>query len=83
VLCQAVREALVTSPADGCYRPVRAALVALAAPSPLPVCWYGHQDVAWIAYYEVMRRLGLALYPPVDSEHLADWAALARSGGPG
>jgi hypothetical protein len=75
VLRQGVRGGLRASLADGFYLPVRAAL------GPVPVCWYGQQDAAWIAYYDVLRRLGLARYPSADGGHLDDWVALARSGG--
>jgi hypothetical protein len=63
---------------DGFHRPVRSLL---AAGGPLPVCWYGQQDAWWVAYYDVLHRLGLAEYPRAESEHLADWATLVRSCG--
>jgi hypothetical protein len=78
VLRQGVRAALQTSLADGFYLPIRAALT---AHGPLPVAWYGQQESYWIAYYDVLRRLGLARYRPADNDHLDDWAALARSCG--
>jgi hypothetical protein len=78
VLREGVWEALRTSLADGFYLPVRHAL---AAGKPLPVAWYGQQDSYWIAYYDVARSLGLARFRPADSDHLDDWATLARSCG--
>jgi hypothetical protein len=75
VLRQGVRDALYTSLAHGFFLPVRTALGAI------PVCWYGQQDAFWIAYYDALRRLGLARYPSVLEEHLDDWAALTRSCG--
>ena len=64
--------------AHGFHLPVRAAL---ASEGPLPVCWYGQQDASWVAYYDVLHRLGLARYGPDETVHLADWAALVRSCG--
>jgi hypothetical protein len=78
VLRQGVRAALQTSLADGIYLPVRATLTAHA---PLPVAWYGQQESYWIAYYDVLRRLGLARYRPADNDHLDEWAVLGRSCG--
>ncbi|WP_233604324.1 DUF6745 domain-containing protein [Micromonospora sp. HM5-17] len=78
VLRQGVRDALRTSLADGFYLPVRAAL---AGHGPLPVAWYGQQEAHWIAYYDALRRLGLARYRPSDNDQLDDWATLARSCG--
>lgn len=78
VLHRGVRGALHRSLAHGFYLPVRAAL---AGAGPLPVCWYGQQDAAWIAYYDMLRRLDLAGYRPADEDHLDEWATLARSGG--
>ncbi|MFG1677007.1 DUF6745 domain-containing protein [Micromonospora sp. NPDC049282] len=78
VLHQGVRTALHRSLAHGFYLPVRAAL---AGDAPLPVCWYGQQDASWIAYYDVLRRLGLAGYRPDQADHLDSWAGLARSCG--
>ena len=75
VLHQGIRVALHRSLADGFRTPVRAAL------GPVPVCWYGQQDAAWIAYYDALHRLGLARYRPDELEHLGHWAALARSCG--
>ena len=76
MLRRGVWEALAASLADGFHRPVRAAL-----PAGLPVVWYGQQDSSWIAYYDVLRRLGLATFPASDEEHLDDWATLARASG--
>jgi hypothetical protein len=78
VLHQGVRVALHRSLAHGCYLPVRAAL---ADNGPVPVCWYGQQDAPWIAYYDMLPRLGLARYGPDEAEHLDAWAGLARSCG--
>ncbi|MEV0425693.1 DUF6745 domain-containing protein [Micromonospora sp. NPDC050495] len=78
VLHQGVRTALHRSLAHGYYLPVRAAL---AGDGPVPVCWYGQQDAYWIAYYDVLHRLGLARYGPDEAEHLDAWAGLARSCG--
>jgi hypothetical protein len=78
VLRQGVRAALETSLADGFYRPIRAVL---ATGAPLPVAWYGQQDSHWIAYYDVLRRLGLARYRSADDKQFDEWATLARSCG--
>jgi hypothetical protein len=78
VLHQGIRTALHRSLAHGFYLPVRASL---AANGPVPVCWYGQQDASWIAYYEILHRLGLARYAPDGADHLGDWAALVRSCG--
>jgi len=78
VLRQGVRVALETSLGAGFYLPVRAVL---GAPGRLPVGWYGQQDAGWIAYYDVLRRLGLGRYAGADDEGLDDWATLARSCG--
>ncbi|MFD0520690.1 DUF6745 domain-containing protein [Paractinoplanes durhamensis] len=71
---QGVREALFRTLADQIYHPIRAAL----GPA-LPVCWYGHQDAAWIAHLEVLRRLGLISVG--DGSAFVAWTTLARSGG--
>jgi hypothetical protein len=63
---------------QGFYLPIRAALT---AHGPLPAAWYGQQESYWIAYYDVLRRLGLARYRPADNDHLDGWAALAQSCG--
>jgi hypothetical protein len=78
VLRQGVRAALRTSLADGFYLPIRAML---AVDGPLPVAWYGQQEAHWIAYYDVLRRLGLARYRRTDNDQLDDWATLAQSCG--
>jgi hypothetical protein len=56
-------------------------LPVLGLPGRLPVGWYGQQDSGWIAYYDMMRRLGLGRYASADDAGLDDWAALARSCG--
>jgi hypothetical protein len=76
VLHQGIRTALHRSLAQGFRAPVRMALAA-----PVPTCWYGQQDAAWIAYYDALHRLGLARYGPNQLDHLGHWAALARSCG--
>lgn len=78
VLRQGVRVALEASLVRGFAWRIR---TALAAPGPLPVAWYGQQDSPWIAYYDVLRRLGLVRYARPDDEQLDEWAALARSSG--
>ena len=78
VLHQGLRTALHRSLADGFRTPV---LAVLASGKPVPVCWYGQQDAAWVAYYDALHRLELARYQPGDLEHLGHWAALARSCG--
>jgi hypothetical protein len=78
VLHQGVRAALHRSLATGFYLPVRATL---ASDGPAPVCWYGQQDASWVAYYDVLNRLGLAQYGPTEIGHLDEWAALVRSCG--
>jgi len=75
VLHQGVRTALHRSLAQGFRALVRSAL------ADLPVCWYGQQEASWIAYYDVLHRLGLARYQPDDLDRLGHWAALARSCG--
>lgn len=75
LLRQGVREALFAGLA-GVYLPQRAALGGTAT---VPVGWYGNQDAAWIAYFDAMRRLGLARFP---HEQVFDtWVTLARSAG--
>jgi hypothetical protein len=76
LLRQGVRDALWTSLAVGFYLPVRAALA-----GPVPSAWYGQQDAHWVAYYDVLRRLGLAQYRRSDETQFDDWATLARSTG--
>jgi Domain of unknown function (DUF6745) len=78
VLHQGIRTALHRSLAHGFRAPVR---TALAGRGPVPVCWYGQHDAAWVAYYDVLHRLGLASYQPDDLDHLGHWTALARSCG--
>jgi uncharacterized protein DUF6745 len=79
VVHQGIRGALHRSLAQGFRAPVRAALA--SDPTRVPVCWYGQQEAAWIAYYDALHRLGLARYEPDDLDHLDHWAALARSCG--
>lgn len=78
VLHQGVRAALHHSLVRGFCLPVRATLV---NNGQVPVCWYGQQDGSWIAYYDTLHQLGLAHYGPEATDHLAQWAALARSCG--
>ena len=78
VLHQGIHTALHRSLARGFRQPVRDAL---ASAGPVPVCWYGQQDANWIAYYDVLNRLGLGRYRPEDLDHLDHWAAVARSCG--
>ncbi|MEV4407886.1 DUF6745 domain-containing protein [Actinoplanes sp. NPDC049598] len=73
ILTQGVRDALFRT-FSAFYLPVRAALGV-----PPPVGWYGQQDGWWIAYLDVLRRLGLAA--PKASGELGAWEALARSAG--
>jgi len=80
VLQQGVRDALRTSLVDGFSLPVRAALAAVGR-QPVPTAWYGQQDAHWVAYYDVLRRLGLARYRRADETQLDEWATLARSAG--
>jgi hypothetical protein len=79
VLHQGIRTALHHSLAQGFRAPARAALP--GNPAHVPVCWYGQQDAAWVAYYDALHRLGLANYRPDDLDHLGYWAALVRSCG--
>lgn len=82
VLHRGVRTALHRSLAHGFAFPVRAALAGESASDrPVPVCWYGQQDASWVAYYDVLHRLGLARYGPDETEHLREWATLVRSCG--
>ncbi|SEG90103.1 hypothetical protein SAMN04489712_12539 [Thermomonospora echinospora] len=78
VLHQGIRTALHRSLAHGFRVPVRSTL---AGSGPVPACWYGQQDAAWVAYYDALHRLGLAHYGPDELDHLGHWAALARSCG--
>jgi hypothetical protein len=78
VLRQTIRDALRTALMDSVALRVRAAL----GPTPTtPICWYGQQDAYWIAHYDILRRLGLAHYPPPQAAGLDAWATLARSTG--
>jgi hypothetical protein len=79
VLHQGIRIALHRSLAHGFRALIRDTLA--GNPACVPVCWYGQQDAAWVAYYDVLHRLGLARYGPDDLDHLGYWAALARSCG--
>jgi hypothetical protein len=78
VLHQGIHGALYRSLAQGFRVRVREALT---GGGPMPVCWYGQQDAAWIAYYDALHRLGLASYGPEELEHLGQWAAVSRSCG--
>jgi hypothetical protein len=79
VLHQGIRVALHRSLAQGFRALLRNALA--GDPARIPVCWYGQQEAAWVAYYDVLHRLGLARYRPDDLDHFGYWAALARSCG--
>ncbi|MEU4244353.1 DUF6745 domain-containing protein [Actinoplanes sp. NPDC026619] len=78
---QGVEQALFRTLADGVYHPIRTALATLLpsaqARDMLPVGWYGHQDAAWIAHLDVLRRLRLI---PAGAA-FETWVSLARSGG--
>jgi hypothetical protein len=76
VLRQGVRDALHRSLAQGFAHRVRDALA-----GAVPVCWYGQQDAAWVAHFDVLERLGLARYSGDAARHLEDWATLVRSCG--
>ncbi|GAA2586705.1 hypothetical protein GCM10010435_76130 [Winogradskya consettensis] len=78
VLRRGVRESLWQALIAEIAVPVRAAL---GRPDHVPVCWYGQQDASWLAYYDTLRRLGLAAYPPRAATRLDEWATLARSTG--
>jgi Domain of unknown function (DUF6745) len=78
VLHQNIRVWLHRTLGDGFQRRVRRALAAQGA---VPVCWYGQQEGSWIAYYDILGRLGRARYGPREMQHLDEWAALARSCG--
>ncbi|GAB3425687.1 DUF6745 domain-containing protein [Flindersiella endophytica] len=78
VLHRGIHDALHRSLAVGFRYRVREAL---GVGGPVPVCWSGQQDAAWVAYYDVLQRLGLARYGPAEAEQLDHWAALARSCG--
>jgi Domain of unknown function (DUF6745) len=75
--CSGVRDALARSLLAGFAAPVRAALSA----DPVPGCWYGQQDVSWVAYFDTLRRLGLARLGRDATRHLDAWAAVATSAG--
>ena len=79
LLHQGIRVALHRSLAEGFRVLVRAAVE--VSPNRGPLCWYGQQEAAWVAYYDALHRLGLASYQPDDRELLGCWAALARSCG--
>lgn len=72
ILRQGVRDGLWNSLGRGVYLPIRAALGA-----DVPVCWYGHQDASWIAYFDGLRRMGLARYPASFDR----WVTLTRAAG--
>jgi hypothetical protein len=78
VLRQTIRDALRTVLMDSIALRVRAALGPTAQ---TPICWYGQQDAYWIAHYDILRRLGLADYPPGPAADLDAWATLARTAG--
>jgi hypothetical protein len=78
VLHQGIRAALYRSLIIGFCLPVR---TALTRTRPMPVCWYGQQEASWVAYYDALRRLGLARYGPDETDHFTDWTDLTRSCG--
>jgi hypothetical protein len=78
VLHQGIHTALHRSLADGFRFPVRDVL---RAGGQVATCWYGQQDAAWVAYYDVLERLRLVRYGPDELDHLGYWAALVRSCG--
>lgn len=85
ILHRGIRGALHRSLAHGFRAPVRAALAESKGQIPgqahIPVCWYGQQEAAWVAYYDALHQLGLADYEPDAAAHLGYWAALSRSCG--
>jgi hypothetical protein len=78
VLHQGTHGSLHRSLAHGFRNPIRNSLFRSGS---APVCWYGQQDAPWIAYFDVLHRLGLAGYGLDDLTHLGEWAAVARSSG--
>jgi hypothetical protein len=44
-------------------------------------CFWGNQDVYWIAFYQIPERLGFVTYEPETSRRLEMWATIARSCG--
>lgn len=80
VLNDGVREALWTGLVHGFVLPVRAAMSARSG-VPVPVGWFGQQDAFWVAYYDILRQLGLAAFAPGDEAQLDEWAALVRAAG--
>jgi hypothetical protein len=71
ILREGVRESLFRSLGRGVYLPIRSSL------GPVPVGWYGNQDASWVGFFDALRRLGLAAYPPEFDR----WVALTRAGG--
>jgi hypothetical protein len=78
VVRQGVGDGLWRSLGRGIYLPVRGALGVPGVPgAEVPVGWYGNQDASWIAYFDALRRMGLARYPASFDR----WAALSRAAG--
>jgi hypothetical protein len=77
-LREVLRRALHDPLSAGLAWPVRSSL---SPQRTLPVCWYGQQDAAWIGYYDILRKLGLAQFRTHDAAQLDEWAALARAAG--
>jgi hypothetical protein len=79
ILRQGVYESLFRTLTTEICNPIRAAAFPAATPARdlLPVGWFGHQDAAWIAHLDVLRRLKLASAPPAFD----DWVTLAHAGG--
>lgn len=80
ILRVAVQDSLRTSLMDGAAAAIRT-LLPDDARDTLGIAWYGQQEAHRVGYYDIVQRLGLADFRPVDRALLEIQAELTRSTG--
>ncbi|MCS7478065.1 DUF6745 domain-containing protein [Umezawaea endophytica] len=76
VLEAGVRDPLRRTAGESVAGAIRAAL-----PERSGLVWYGQHEAAWVAHYDVHRRVGVSLFGADDLVQLELWATIARSCG--
>ena len=76
VLEAGIRDPLHRTATESVAGRIRAAL-----PGRSGLVWYGQHEAAWVAHYDVHRRVGLALFGADDLAQVELWATIARSCG--
>jgi len=76
VLEAGVRDPLHRTAAESVAGAIRAAI-----PERSGLVWYGQHEAAWVAHYDVHRRIGSTVFGADDLVQLELWATIARSCG--